>query len=89
MKNESYEITTPRLFLIIVSAVVSTAIATAFALLRVANSDHFTIVALGDRLSSVEQMVVFKPEYEERAKHIDNSLLRIEQKVDRLLEKGN
>lgn len=84
--TKTHEVSTNKLIVIVLSSILSTMVVTAFSLLRVANSDHFAVIAIDQRLGTLEDVAVSRVEYAERAKHIDASLERIETKVDRLLE---
>lgn len=72
-KNET-GITKGQLLTTVIASVIGTAVVTAFALVRVANSDHFTLVALGSRVDAIEENFVPRGEYEQRIKSVDDSL---------------
>lgn len=52
--SERHDLSTKKLVAIVVAAVVTSSVTTAFALLRVANSDHFTIIAQSNDIERLE-----------------------------------
>lgn len=85
--KQSREITNAKLALIVISTIIGTAVTTAVGLVRVANSDHFTVIALSTRVDTLEDVVVSRNEFNQRSIFIDSRLDRIESKIDRLLER--
>ena len=83
--NKTHEITTNKLIAIVLSSILSTSVVTVFGLLRIANADHFTIVAIGERVESLETVVVPRSEWEQRNEFIVFRLDQIDRKLDQLL----
>jgi hypothetical protein len=81
--NDQVIIDKKKLYGTILTAIIGSAVVTAFALLRIANSDHFTLIALGQRVDSIEAVFVPRNEFELVCQRLD----RIEQKLDSLLLK--
>lgn len=80
------KITPTKLGLIIITAILGSAISTTFSLLRVATSDHFAIVALESRTTTIEETIVPRGEFTRFEQDINRRLDRIDQKLDKLLE---
>lgn len=79
---------------LVITAVIGSAVTTTFGLIRIANSDHFTLLALSDRVEAVENSLVPRTEFDQSVKHIEESLRELKandssiiQRIDRLLEK--
>lgn len=85
--GNTYEMSQKKLISIIITAIVATAVSTSFALVRVANSDHFSILALNERVDTLEEVVVPRTEFSRFDSDITNRLDRIEAKLDRLSER--
>ena len=72
---------------IVATAVLTTAIGTAFTLFSILNADHFTLVSYGTRLDAVEAMVVPRNELQVSIDNVETRLDRIENKLDRIIER--
>lgn len=79
--TKTHEVSTNKLIVIVLSSILSTMVVTAFSLLRVANSDHFTVIALGQRVGTLEELVVPRSEWDQRNEFI---VFRLDQ-IDRQL----
>lgn len=99
MTNE-YAMSPKKFFAIVIGAVVTSAVITVFAMLRMANSDHFTIIANADdietnkqAIAKIEQNHVSRAEFDLTVKgqkdntdRIEASIKELVQRFDRLLE---
>lgn len=94
-KPATYTPTTPnmdisknRFVSILIGSIIATAVTTAFtvgsALFRVANSDHFAIVATEQRLDTLEENIVPRTEFARFEVDLNKRLDRIDAKLDRL-----
>lgn len=92
-KNLVKEISFSKAMAILVGAVIATAVSTAFTVVRVINSDHFTIISIDSRVSALETEVVPRSEFviqiESLGKNMDKHfesqnrrLERIENNID-------
>lgn len=72
---------------LVATAVLTTAVGTAFTLFSVLNTDHFTLVSYGARLDAVEEVIVPRNELQISINNIETRLNRIENKLDRAIEK--
>ena len=81
-KDETSQLTLSKTQLVgtIVSAVIGTAVITSFSLLRVANNDHFTIVALSEDVKSLKSVIVPRSEFEVVYSRFDS----LDSKIDSL-----
>lgn len=71
---------------IVATAVLGSAVGTAFGIIATANSDHFTIISNTSRIEAVESVIVPRVEVETGFGHISTRLDRIENKLDRVIE---
>jgi len=78
------EMSQSKFFAIIIGAIIASAVSTAFALVRVANTDHFTILALEQRVDDVEATIVPRAEFSRFENDLNKRLDRIDIKLDRL-----
>lgn len=67
---------------IVATAVLTTVVASAFASMRVLNSDHFVLAALGQKVEAIESDYIREDQFDTFEKRLD----RIEAKIDRLIE---
>ena len=65
----------------ILAAIIGTAVTVFFTLLGVANSDHFTIIALDQRTSNIENLLVPRTEYEQHSQNLENTLNRLDKNI--------
>ena len=99
MSNE-YAMSTKKLVVIVSTAVVGSVVVTIFAMLRVANSDHFTIIANAkdiienkQDIKNIEQNYVSRPELQQTVLNlkegqdgIKDDVSKLVERLDRLLE---
>lgn len=89
-KTTSYTSKTPmemsqsKFVAILIGAIIASAVSTSFALVRVANTDHFTILALGERVDDIEAVLVPRAEFTRFETDLNKRLDRIDTKLDRL-----
>lgn len=71
---------------ILIGAIIASAVSTSFALVRIANTDHFTIIALEQRVDDIEATLVPRTEFTRFENDLNKRLDRIDIKLDRLSE---
>ena len=69
---------------VIISVLVG-AVGGVVSVLRIANTDHFTIIANDKRISKLEANIVPRSEYDLQYKHLSDELETVNSKLDRLL----
>lgn len=72
---------------IVATAVLTTATGTAFTIFSILNADHFTIVSINTRVSSLEEVIVPRNELQLSINNLETRLDRIESKLDRIIER--
>ena len=89
--NKPFTITGKQIGTIIFTTVLTTAIGTAFIMLRIVNTDHFTTLSNFSRIEAIEENCVRVDNYrleigyiKNELKEISNTLIRLEDKIDKL-----
>jgi hypothetical protein len=69
---------------ILFGALITGAVTSGFAVLRLANSSYFTIIALEGRVNSIEDILVSKTEFNRFETDLNRRLDQIERTIDKL-----
>ncbi|MBK9272879.1 MAG: hypothetical protein IPM48_14945 [Saprospiraceae bacterium] len=73
-KTKTYNFTRNQFFGLLLGAIISTSIATVAGTVRILNSDHFTIIALGNRLENIENAFVPRGEIDLKFEILNNKI---------------
>lgn len=92
--SDKYEISYPKAIAYVVGIVVATAITTLATIASALNSSYFTVISNASRISTIEESIVPRSEFEividkldERDKRTEVWQEKIENKIDILIEK--
>jgi hypothetical protein len=84
--EQAYQISAWKAFSIVAGAVIVGIVGAAFAFLSTTNSDHFALISSNERIEALEATTVRRDVLVETLEPMKDSILRIENKLDRYIE---